>query len=627
MGKNDLKRDKRFKRHLAQQFQVEQPPQSYLQAVQDAFDSLPDELPVKARPLRTFGRACATLAACAVLVAAGAFGLNRANPGLMESLPGVGQLFQQLNGTVDLPQETENHSLPTPTPIPQDPSQLEEQQAEEWAPFQPVSVQNDVEATGDSFTVEDAWSDGIYLHLCMAARLSDPAWQQEEVLFTQTEPYMEDSETFQVTVDGAAAELVTPLENRVFTLEEASDDGSSLYRAEWVAKLPHKLSHNQEMEVSLSLSCLTGGSTGLVSLPDYQLDFRVTADTSRNFLWNTLAEEPSVEDNGVSLQWVESTPTNLRFSVEVPFFGRMSYTMLTTAEDTDFATSATPLGLYSQLSTSAGELLEETDLEREPDASLEDFYYSGPYTSVSTFAAPSQGVPYVVLTLYEYPPYSAAEEAAIANNRVVAEFTIDLENRQVYASQHYQDQGLEKLRLADSLKEDRTPTPVNGYICALPTPYGDPLQVALFTPDLGYHPVAVYCYSGDTLVRIAYSHPQNEYNSYEDTGNGTELAYYEDENGSYRADIIASPTIQGGQNYKRMQFTVYNTAGIEFTRLELVDVETGQVLIEDIQRAYYHQADEVFGTQLEAYQYGEAAVEPSPSPPAVESRLQEDAGS
>ena len=134
MGKNDLKRDKRFKRHLAQQLQVEQPPQSYLQAVQDAFDSLPDELPVKARPLRTFGRACATLAACAVLVAAGAFGLNRANPGLMESLPGVGQLFQQLNGTVDLPQETENHSLPTPTPIPQDPSQLEEQQGEERSP-------------------------------------------------------------------------------------------------------------------------------------------------------------------------------------------------------------------------------------------------------------------------------------------------------------------------------------------------------------------------------------------------------------------------------------------------------------------------------------------------------------
>lgn len=625
MGKNDLKRDKRFKRHLAQQLQVEQPPQSYLQAVQDAFDSLPDELPVKARPLRTFARACATLAACAVLVAAGAFGLNRANPGLMESLPGVGQLFQQLNGTVDLPQETENHSLPTPTPGPQDPSQLEEQQAEERAPFQPVSVQNDAEATGDSFTVEDAWSDGIYLHLRMTLQMNDPLWQEEEILFTQNQPYDESTESLRVTVNGADAPLDTPVDNRFFTRMDIADDGSTLYQGEWVAQLPQKLSENQELEVSLSLSCLIGGATGQVSYPAYQLDFPVTADVSRNFLWNTLGEEAPVEDNGVSLQWVESTPTHLRFAVEVPFFGHMSYTMLTTAEDTDFATSAIPLGLYSQLSTSAGELLEETDLEREPDASLEDFYYSGPYTSVSTFAAPSQGVPYVVLTLYEYPSTVGGEPSQ--NNRVVAEFTIDLENRQVYASQHYQDQGLEKLRLADSLKEDRTPTPVNGYICALPTPYGDPLQVALFTPDLGYHPVAVYCYSGDTLVRIAYSHPQNEYNSYEDTGNGTELAYYEDENGSYRADIIASPTIQGGQNYKRMLFTLYNTTGIDFTRLELVDVETGQVLIEDIQRAYYHQMDEVFGTQLEAYQYGEAAVEPSPSPPAVESRLQEDAGS
>ena len=88
---------------------------------------------------------------------------------------------------------------------------------------------------------------------------------------------------------------------------------------------------------------------------------------------------------------------------------------------------------------------------------------------------------------------------------------------------------------------------MNGYICAEPSLYGDPLQVALFTPDLDYHPVAVYCYSGDTLVCIAYSHPQNEYNSYEEASDGTELAYYEDENGSYRADIIASPTIQGGR--------------------------------------------------------------------------------
>ena len=64
-----------------------------------------------------------------------------------------------------------------------------------------------------------------------------------------------------------------------------------------------------------------------------------------------------------------------------------------------------------------------------------------------------------MLTLYEYPPlFWAAEEAAIANTWVVAEFTIDLETRQAYASQHYGDlRGLEKLSLANSLKEDCTP--------------------------------------------------------------------------------------------------------------------------------------------------------------------------
>ena len=295
-------------------------------------------------------------------------------------------------------------------------------------------------------------------------------------------------------MDGAAAELVTPLEIRVFTLEEASDDGSSLYRAEWVAKLPHKLSHNQEMEVSLSLSCLTGGSSGLVFLPDYQLDFRVTADTSRNFLWNTLAEEPPVEDNGVSLQWVESTPTNLRFSVEVPFFGRMSYTMLTLAEEADFATSAAPLGIYPLLSTPEGDLLKDSSVEWSPNG-LEDVYYAGPYTGVGTFVAPAEDVPYVVLTLYEYPPYSTEEGATIANNRVVAEFTIDLETRQVYASQHYRDQGLTAVP-ANSPKEDRTPTPVNGLASALiPASAGglpgDPCSPRTWTTTLWR-----YCYSG-----------------------------------------------------------------------------------------------------------------------------------
>ena len=76
------------------------------------------------------------------------------------------------------------------------------------------------------------------------------------------------------------------------------------------------------------------------------------------------------------------------------------------------------------------------------------------------------------------------------------------------------------------------------------------------------------------------------------------------------------PTIQGGQNYKRMQLTCTTPRALNSPCLETGGHGDGQqVPIEDIQRAYYHQADvRSPGTQLEAYQYGEAAVEPSPSP-------------
>ena len=131
MRKNDLKRDKGIKKRLEREFQVERPPESYFQAVQDAFDSLPDELPVKVRPLpQRVLRTCAALAACLVLVAVGAFGLNLVSPGLMESMPGVGQIFQELNQT-----------NVEPTPQPEDPSSLAEVQEDLPAvpPFEPVT--------------------------------------------------------------------------------------------------------------------------------------------------------------------------------------------------------------------------------------------------------------------------------------------------------------------------------------------------------------------------------------------------------------------------------------------------------------------------------------------------------
>ena len=50
-----------------------------------------------------------------------------------------------------------------------------------------------------------------------------------------------------------------------------------------------------------------------------------------------------MEDNGVSLQWVESTPTNLRFSVEVLLRPHELH-HADPRREADFATSAAPWG-------------------------------------------------------------------------------------------------------------------------------------------------------------------------------------------------------------------------------------------------------------------------------------------
>ena len=136
--------------------------------------------------------------------------------------------------------------------------------------------------------------------------------------------------------------------------------------------------------------------------------------------------------------------------------------------------------------------------------------------------------------------------------------------------------------------------------------------VALYTQDMDYRPVAVYAYWNDVLLRISYAYPPADYNASEDAfdweGNPYTLPYYADENGAYREDVLTSPAVQ--EPYKRLRFTFTGTSSFSFTRLALVDTETGEELIPDIQRAYYQQVDQVFGTHLEESTYLSTTPEP-----------------
>ena len=89
MKNGDLKREKQFRKRLSQEYGVDQVPPSFFQAVEDTLDNLPDELPVKHRPLRGVLRTCAALAACALLVTLGCLLYT-------SSLPGSRRLWDRL---------------------------------------------------------------------------------------------------------------------------------------------------------------------------------------------------------------------------------------------------------------------------------------------------------------------------------------------------------------------------------------------------------------------------------------------------------------------------------------------------------------------------------------------------
>ncbi len=609
MKNGDLKRDKQFQNRLSKEYGVARPPESFYQAVGNALDSLPDELPVKHRPLRAALRTCAALAACALVLVGGSLWLNGAYPQVTESLPGVGQLFQNLNDTAEEVQ-------PSPSPTPEDLSQSSLPFEEETA-FVPETFLSDPAESGLDvrLVVQNAWSDGIYLHLELELQMDSSLWDPSWSWLTTCPVDDVSSETCTVLVNGEPAELPASTSQRAFQYAGTQED-RACFQAEWTVKLKER-SGGPQVDVYLELPYI--GTAWTLTGPGQELNplisgqFQAPCDPSRNFLWDS-----PVEDNGVTLRQVESSPLCTKVSVAVPFFGRTSYTL--SASDVFSDGSSLPLGIYGQLSLPGGGLLgERNDIAWDASAQeelLRDENSQGPYDLTFWYDALPESASQAVLTLYEYPRYSATLPDFLENNRVVAEFTIDLESRQVYPSENYREEGLAKLPLSQSLEEDRAPQPIAGYICSSPTVYYDKVEVTLYTQDMEYRPVAVYRYWDDVLMGISYSYPAEDYNSQVWIGDVLYPAH-QDENGLYTEHILTAPLVQ--EDYKQLYFAMENIVDTDFTRLALVDTETGEELIPDIQRAYCQQADQLLGTRLEEERYDRAAGGSSPSPSGQES--------
>lgn len=633
MRKNDLQRDKAFRQRLAQKLEVEQPPESYFQAVQSAFASLPDELPVKARPIhQRVLRTCAALAACCVVVAAGAFGLNQVSPQLMESMPGIGQIFQDFN---------EGREPPVPTPSPTPPSETESQlEQQDVPPFEPISVPSNT-GVGE-LTIQNAWSDGLYLHLELELAAEgmpfDPVYASSisRSISPCDDPYVEGTDTSHLWINNLEAEKIATIENGlgfVWTGESTDGGATPIYAGEWVYRLPQNAAQGPDLSVSLEVPLLYTryDDTDTYALLDmsFQADFSVTMDTRRTLIWKN-----AVEDNGVTLEQARVSPTCVTATVQVSNFGSLNSTLLVPLEQLVSGSDRMPLGIYGQLTTPDGTVLAECDsryLENEtllgsssPGTVLEDGSTSGTMVFDGIPAGESQ----VILTLYEYPTGIADAYGAATpmKNRVTAEFTFDLDQGAVYPSQNYLAQGREKLDVLTSAQLDRIPAGENGYICQIPDNSGGTVEITLFTQDLDYRGVTLYWYNGDQIMSMYPSVPSSSYNKFDES-----YPYYQGDYYTY-GEVGLDPAYTNGKTYKALYFRLENTGSMNLTssatRFALIDNNTGEVLVEDVMRSALGNFDQIFGTSLEEQLYGAAEGEgtasevlstPSPSPLPEES--------
>ena len=629
MGKNDLKREKRFQKHLEREFQVDAPPASYFQAVQDALDSLPDELPVKVRPLsQRVLRTCVALAACLVVAVGVATGINLVNPVLMESMPGVGQIFQELNHREE--------QKPSPTPEVESSIPYEEEGLPDVPAFEPAIFP--LENNLGLLTVQNATCDGSTLVLELGLELWDTTMTSDSITVF-SEASGEDIQTL-LSVDGQDVEPFPYPSNQSFTRQE-----NGLYSSTWLYQLSEEVPHGTELSISLNIPRLYGWSNDSYQTLDCLLnaDFLVTVDESSSFRW-----EDSTTDNGVELSHVEATSEYVIAQLDIPFFGWLNSTLTMPFTTFTVEQNQIPLGCYFQLTTEDGTVLAPSS-SVPPGTTLLDYTGykgDGSLSGALVFEAPPEGTSQLVLTLYEYPTalsgiFGWDYDPAILDtlpqkNRVTAEFTIDLEEGRVYASQNYATQGRQKLDYRLSAGLDRAPAWENGYIAGELSDAYSPITVFFCVQEEDYRPVELRFYWAGQLISSYNSVAPDSSSVYDSSSALQGLGYYQDDRygyGEIPLDTSSDPAASlYGDATKVIAFELYDidsgTLSADTCRLELVDSITGEVLVPDVAQNFWQGIDSVYGTQTCSFLYSnqgdtegqeatgsmESQLSPSPNP-------------
>lgn len=652
--RKDLRRDGDFARQLAEEWGMEQTTPSYRRALRQVYAELPDELPVKRYPLRQAMKGLAAVAAVFVMVCVGLFALNAAQPQIAEALPGVGGVFRALNQ----PEEGEESPAPQATPTPDSgESQVTGDALDAWGQeiaggFTPVEIPG----SRGSLWVDCAWSDGASLVLDLRLELGDygDSLYQQAPGLELVPAYGEVSLNGQIVASGETLQKGTQDMVCAHQIEPFTWAGDGAFTGRWVldlAALGEDATASGECQVTLAMDALTAQNLGeeeRASLENSGLLQQVGSFASDSFPapvvrdYNT-AFQGGATDNGASLQEVSFAPTQLAVALELPFLGKTSYYLqpegsLRAAGGAD--TMAAEIGYAGVVAaTESGRALQVSPYYPWMTTGGTDNY--GPYQVSCAFTGLYPGEDKVIITVYDasqvkrcYDDSGNFTGADPGLFQVAASFTLDLTTQTADPNWDYLDEGYQQLDL-DTYPADSGNFLggfTNGFYvgnCQLEPGLSaggqagneQPCQlVTLFASDLDYRPVTLVAYSGEESYTVWSQNP-TALNSYDEVGG---VYYHQEEAGEYWESVTDQDAFGGA--YRVMEFRMYYPSHLldgqgqpirEFDKLQLLDGDTGEVLIEDVAAALAQQRSQLLGTAPAGQTYEEEAVpeaEASPVP-------------
>ena len=543
---------------LRRALDLTQVPDAVNRKLRQVYAELPEEVPHKSRWREPLLKAAGVFAALAV-VCGGLLGLNAANPALAESIPGLGSLFALMN----------DHTMhPMGSHLGTYVDHVEE-----------LDLTADAPADTDyDLTLDEAFCDGSYVYLTL--RVAGP---EEAERYESLNLVCDGKSDFRLLVDGEEAEL--------FTLgEQTLADGTEAFAL--VHELASPVENGQEVSAQLEVGSLYGlypqddsksGGWQYDTLEvGFTADFTVTADTSQN-----RSEELSAEDNGVKLYGIKTTPGYLLVDMEIPFWGR-------TGDPT--ASGGGILG-YAQLFTQDGQelhhnsQLNDYDFENESDAES--------IRGTWAFDGPPEQTDTVILRILDRVPdsyYSGAPEQPV----VFAEFAINWKTGEARPSDTYLDEGLSKMDTEEFQASWGPADFTGGYLVSdilniqdMWHGTDDWICMVQLWADVEYQPIELRYYNGERLLGTVKAVPESEYN---DNTLADGVPAYRGEDGFFLGGKVTNPNLAQEAKYDLIFCLLYPEDCLEETeygvgvdiskaadRIQLVNSETGQVLLDDLE--------------------------------------------